>query len=62
MALECVYNVIIYPDMASNHRFCKSDIKPAINHSDTNYNTHLVQTEDETLSTRSYYVVLVNYN
>ena len=53
--------IIIYPDTAklqSNHKFYKSDIKPAIDHSDTNYNTttHLVQAQDETLgeATHSY--------
>ena len=30
--------------LQSNSRFCKSDIKPAIDHSDTDYNTHLVAT------------------
>ena len=35
--------------LQSNHRFYKSDIQPAINYSDTNYNTHLVQTQDKTL-------------
>ena len=51
--------MIYNPDTAklqSNHRFYKSDIKPAIDHSNTNYNTHLVQTQDETLgeATHSY--------
>ena len=34
--------ICIYPEMAkpqSNHRFYKSDIKPAIDHSDSNYKT-----------------------
>ena len=42
----------ISPDTAklqSNHRFYKSDIKPSIDQSDTNYKTRLVQTQYETL-------------
>ena len=37
--------------LQSNHRFYKSDIKPDIDHSDTqhDYNTQLFQTRDETL-------------
>ena len=35
--------------LQSNHRFYKLDIKSAIDHSNKNYNTHLVQTQDKTL-------------
>ena len=48
-----MYMYIVYPDMPklqSNHRLYKSDIQLDIDHSNTlpDYNTHLVQTQDET--------------
>ena len=35
--------------LQSNHRLYNSDIKPDIDHSNTNYNIHLFQTQDKTL-------------
>ena len=42
--------------LQSNQWLYNSDIKPAIDHSDTNYKTHLVQTQDKMLgeATHSY--------